>query len=88
MQTFDDAIRLHAAGKNMNIVLVTDYSFGGDGIVAQMDIASVADPKGKSVGVGPGMHLVKTILEHHEGGIEVESTEGQGTVVRIWLPYS
>ena len=54
MQTFDDAIRLHAAGKKMNVVLFTDYSFGGDGIVAQMDIASVADLRGKSVGVEIG----------------------------------
>jgi NitT/TauT family transport system substrate-binding protein len=54
MQTFDDAIRLLAAGKQMKVVLFTDYSYGGDGIVARAGINSVADLKGKVVGVETG----------------------------------
>jgi len=54
MQTFDDAIRLSGAGVKMKVVLFTDYSFGGDGIVARSDITSVADLRGKKVGVEIG----------------------------------
>jgi len=54
MQTFDDAIRLYAAGRKMKIVLFTDYSFGGDGIVARKGIDTVGDLKGKKVGVEIG----------------------------------
>ncbi|MEE9402493.1 MAG: ABC transporter substrate-binding protein [Desulfobacteria bacterium] len=54
MQTFDDAIRLFAAGRQMKVVLFTDYSHGGDGIVAKTGIDSVADLRGKTVGVETG----------------------------------
>ncbi len=54
MQTFDDAIRLYARGRRMKVVLFTDYSFGGDGIVARKGIDSVSDLKGKKVGVEIG----------------------------------
>ena len=32
------------------------------------------------------MSLVKEIVEIHDGRITLESAEGQGTSVRIWLP--
>ncbi|MCH7666644.1 MAG: ABC transporter substrate-binding protein [Acidobacteria bacterium] len=54
MQTFDDAIRLAAGGKKMKVVLFTDHSYGGDGIVARKDISSVDDLRGKTVGVETG----------------------------------
>ena len=54
MQTYDDAIRLLARGKQMKAVLFTDYSFGGDGIVARTGIDSLADLKGKTMGVETG----------------------------------
>jgi len=54
MQTLDDAIRLFATGRQMKVVLFTDYSYGGDGIVAKAGINSMADLKGKTVGVETG----------------------------------
>lgn len=54
MQTLDDAIRLFAAGREMKVVVFTDYSYGGDGIVARQGISSVAELKGKTVGVEVG----------------------------------
>jgi len=54
MQTLDDAIRLFAEGKKMKVILFTDYSFGGDGIVAKAGIESVSDLKGKVIGVEIG----------------------------------
>ncbi len=40
----------------------------------------------KTSGVGLGMPTVKQIMEQHDGGIEVESKQGEGTTVTLWLP--
>lgn len=37
-------------------------------------------------GTGLGLTIVKAIVERHEGAIEVESTAGAGTTVRVRLP--
>lgn len=39
-------------------------------------------------GSGLGLDIVKKIISRHQGRIEVSSTEGQGTVFRVYLPYS
>jgi NitT/TauT family transport system substrate-binding protein len=49
--TLFDAVRMAASDIPLKVVLVFDYSFGGDGIVARREIATVADLKGKRVGV-------------------------------------
>jgi NitT/TauT family transport system substrate-binding protein len=54
MHTLDDAIRLASSGKKLKIVLFTDYSYGGDGVVAKNPIATVEELKGKKVGVEIG----------------------------------
>lgn len=41
-------------------------------------------PSGK--GTGMGLAVVHGIVESHEGRIEVESTKGQGTCIRIYFP--
>lgn len=41
----------------------------------------------KGFGVGLGMSAVKQIMKQHGGGIEIESEEGKGTSVILWLPY-
>ena len=40
----------------------------------------------KGFGVGLGMPTVKQIMEQHGGGVEVDSEEGKGTSVILWLP--
>ncbi|MFN4341028.1 MAG: PAS domain S-box protein [Azonexus sp.] len=45
-----------------------------------------ADPSGNIPGTGLGMSLVKEIMEHHGGSVEVDSEPGQGTSVLLWLP--
>lgn len=42
----------------------------------------------KGFGVGLGMPTVRQIMEQHHGGIEIESTPGEGTTVKLWIPLS
>lgn len=42
--------------------------------------------RGKSTGFGLGLSIANWIVERHEGRIEVNSKEGQGTSFAIWLP--
>ncbi|MDL2716794.1 MAG: ATP-binding protein [Acidobacteriota bacterium] len=40
----------------------------------------------KPEGVGLGLYAARRILRHHHGDVEVTSTEGEGTRVRLLLP--
>ena len=40
----------------------------------------------KPDGVGLGLYTARRILRHHRGDVEVRSTEGEGTRVRLFLP--
>jgi PAS domain S-box-containing protein len=42
----------------------------------------------KSFGVGLGLSVVRSIMEHHDGGIQVSSRAGEGTTITLWLPLS
>lgn len=37
-------------------------------------------------GTGLGLSIIKHIIDHHEGRIEMESTEGEGTTIICYLP--
>ncbi len=41
----------------------------------------------KKEGSGIGLLWVKKVVEAHEGKVEIESRRGEGTVVRIYLPF-
>jgi PAS domain S-box-containing protein len=42
----------------------------------------------KGFGVGLGLPVVKQIMERHGGGVEVETEQGRGTKVCLWLPVT
>ncbi|MDO9104826.1 MAG: CHASE domain-containing protein [Methylovulum sp.] len=45
-----------------------------------------ANTSGKSPGTGLGMALVKEIIEHHNGSVQINSEYGKGTTVTLYLP--
>ena len=47
--------------------------------------SNVAD---RIAGAGIGLLSVKQIIEQHGGSITVESEEGRGTTVNVWLPLA
>ncbi|MFA5125039.1 MAG: ABC transporter substrate-binding protein [Patescibacteria group bacterium] len=52
--TMVDVLKAQSQGNKLQIINVTDYSNGGDGIVARKSIVSIADLKGKKVAVEQG----------------------------------
>ena len=42
--------------------------------------------KHKSEGLGLGLAIAKAIIEAHGGEIQVNSTQGEGTLFQIYLP--
>lgn len=60
----------------------------GEGI-AMEDIPQVMQPfyTTKKRGTGLGLMIVQRIVREHGGQLEIESNQGQGTTVRIKLPY-
>ncbi len=71
------------------IVEVADQGIG----IPQEAQARLFEPFYRAPNVGPqasgfglGLHIVPEIVQRHEGRIEVESTEGVGSTVRVVLP--
>lgn len=73
MHTLDDGMRYYSEGRDVRVVLLTDYSFGGDGLVARQGIETLADLRGMKIGaeIGTVGHLsLLKILE--SGGLTRE----------------
>lgn len=71
------------------VVAVRDEGIG----IAPEDLARVFEPFRRSgaareafPGLGLGLSVVRRIVEAHNGGIEVESAPGEGSVFRVRLP--
>jgi len=54
MHTLDDTIRNISSGRDVRVVLLTDYSNGADGIVVRPGIKTLDDLKGKKIGAEIG----------------------------------
>jgi len=78
-------ITLHSEVSGNNICLsVTDNGAGMD--IETLNRAFEAFYTTKSRGTGLGLSLCYSILTGHGGSIEIDSTQGTGTQVRIFLP--
>jgi PAS domain S-box-containing protein len=66
---------------------VFEINDNGPGI-AEADIPFIFDPffTTKEGGTGLGLAITHSIIEEHEGSIEVESTPGSGTTFRVNIP--
>jgi two-component system NtrC family sensor kinase len=71
-------------GKNLATVSVRDT---GVGIEAE-NLARIFDPffSTKEKGTGLGLSVVNSIVTRHNGRVEIDSSPGKGTTVRVSLP--
>ena len=62
-------------------------SDNGPGI-AEEQLGKIFEPlfSTKGFGVGLGLSIVEQIMSQHGGGVEIDSTEGEGTNVCLYLP--
>jgi signal transduction histidine kinase len=76
-------VSTHMAENRLEIQ-VSDTGCG----IGDEDIDRIFEPlfSTKSFGVGLGLSVVKTIMEQHDGGVEISSKAGVGTTVVLWLP--
>ena len=74
------------AGDGCIEILVTDNGSG----VAENIREKIFEPmfSTKGFGVGLGMPTVRHIMQQHGGDVGVESKEGKGTTVTLWLPIA
>ena len=56
--------------------------------ISRENMGRVFDPffTTKPKGVGMGLAIARKIVQAHEGEILMESQEGKGTAVKVWLP--
>ena len=79
----------HGEGQAARVCIeITDHGIG----MTPAQLARVcerfyrADTSGKIPGTGLGMSIVKEIIDLHHGQLNIDSTPGQGTRVRLCLP--
>jgi signal transduction histidine kinase len=56
--------------------------------ISEEDMKKLFDPffSTKEGGMGLGLSIPQRIIDQHHGKIEVESTLGEGTLFKVWLP--
>lgn len=87
----EDSVEIRAF--EMKPWLIIEIADEGSGIVDD-DLPFIFDElyRGKNaighIGSGLGLSLVKTIIEHHNGNVFVQSRYGQGTVFSIRIPLN
>lgn len=69
-------------------VAVRDTGAGMSEEVKQRAFEPFFTTKGPGVGSGLGLTTVQTVVERHGGNCYLDSGEGRGTYVRVWLPAS
>jgi two-component system sensor histidine kinase PilS (NtrC family) len=76
-------IRVESNKPHIASICISDSGCG----ISEKDLGHIFDPfyTSKPDGTGLGLSIVHTILESHEGWLEVESQPGQGTIFIIKL---
>jgi K+-sensing histidine kinase KdpD len=70
--------------------LVMEFKDKGCGMPAEVR-ERIFEPfftHGKKHGTGLGMSIVKKIMDDHKGKIKIESREGKGTTIQLYLPLN
>ena len=70
------------------IVEVADNGYGIPEDIKEKVFEPLFTTKKAGEGTGLGLDIVKRIVEAHDGHIKLESKEGEGTKVRVYLPLS
>ncbi|MDD9946996.1 MAG: response regulator [Myxococcales bacterium] len=70
------------------VITVEDSGVGMDEETLKRAFDPFFTTKGRQLGTGLGLATVRTIAKEHGGHAEVESVEGLGTTVRIYVPAS
>ena len=76
-----------ADGEDFVVLDVSDTGVGMDAARLQRCTEPYFTTKGEA-GTGLGLLMVRSIMEHHGGRLEVESTLGIGTTIHLWFPRS
>ncbi len=71
--------------------LVCEVEDTGEGIPSE-NLDKIFDPffttKAKEKGTGLGLAIVRSIVKSHNGHIDIESRQGEGTIARLTLPLA
>ena len=67
-------------------VVIQDNGVG----IKEEDLGKVFDPfvTTKARGTGLGLPIAKRIIEEHKGELKIDSKEGEGSKVTVWLPLA
>ena len=81
-----DVVTDDKTGREFLEMKVTDTGCGMPPQVAKRIFEPFYTTKDQGEGTGLGLSLVYKIVERHDGSIEVESEEGEGTTITVRLP--
>jgi putative PEP-CTERM system histidine kinase len=89
-EAVDDEGRIKVRSRTNGDMVVLSVSDNGPGMSKEFMENSLFQPfkSTKKKGFGTGMYQCKTIVEAHEGWIEVESEEDMGTTFSVYLPMT
>ena len=87
-EAVDGEGRIKVSSRTNGDLVVLSVSDNGHGMSKEFMENSLFQPfkSTKKKGLGIGMYQCKTIVEAHEGWIEVESEEDMGTTFSVYLP--
>jgi signal transduction histidine kinase len=78
--------QLPAASDQYIVVQITDSGCGIPEEIREKIFERSVTTKSRTTVHGPGLYIVRKIIDKHQGKIDVESQPGR-TTFRVWLPY-